>query len=212
MVTEDKLISNTIVSLIATGAFAFFVLSCSTLNLIAALYSTLSIIGIVICILGLIKMFGWYLGLIETIAASIVVGFSVEYIVFLVNYFFFVLSVFLVHLLLNPQFRYQILKSQIESHKYGNLYPWWSYYDIRRRSISSHGRNGILFQNGETTYFHYSFLTFMVFGILFLFTNGLWTNGKYWLYSLSSQENQRKVFKEMIIIIIMITKIIICII
>ena len=107
--TEDKLISNTIVSLIATGAFAFFVLSCSTLNLIAALYSTLSIIGIVICILGLIKMFGWYLGLIETIAASIVVGFSVEYIVFLVEIYFvyFIILKCIYYLILNFDSRYQ---------------------------------------------------------------------------------------------------------
>ncbi len=84
MVTEDKLISNTIISLVATMAFAFFVFCCSTLNVLSALFATMSIIGIVMGILGLIKMFGWYLGLIETIAASIVVGFSVEYIVFLV--------------------------------------------------------------------------------------------------------------------------------
>ena len=45
----------------------------------------MSIVGIVIGILALIKMFGWYLGLIESIAAGIVVGFSVEYIVFLVK-------------------------------------------------------------------------------------------------------------------------------
>ena len=71
-------------SLICTGCFAFFVLTCSTLNWLISLYSTISIVGIVIGILALIKMFGWFLGLIESIAAGIVVGFSVEYIVFLV--------------------------------------------------------------------------------------------------------------------------------
>ncbi len=67
------------------GLFAFFIILIITRNIILSFISIFSISGIVICVLGVVKLEGWYLGIIESVAATIVIGFSVDYVIHLVK-------------------------------------------------------------------------------------------------------------------------------
>ena len=76
-------IEGTIISI----AFASIVLIFSTLNIMTALYATISISCIVISVIVLMEVVGWYLGAIESIAIVISIGFSVDYVVHLANHY-----------------------------------------------------------------------------------------------------------------------------
>ena len=67
--------------------FVFVVLVLSTDNLLLALYSTLTILGIVTTVIGIgaSGLQGWDLGTAEAIAAIIIIGFSVDYCVHIAN-------------------------------------------------------------------------------------------------------------------------------
>lgn len=67
--------------------FAFLVIAISTANVWLAFLATFTIFGIVTTVLGLGAkgMLGWHLGTAETIAAVIIIGFSVDYCVHLAN-------------------------------------------------------------------------------------------------------------------------------
>ena len=67
--------------------FAFLVIAISTANVWLAFLATFKIFGIVTTVLGLGAkgMLGWHLGAAETIAAVIIIGFSVDYCVHLAN-------------------------------------------------------------------------------------------------------------------------------
>jgi predicted RND superfamily exporter protein len=66
-------------------AVAFLVLLVSTMNIFISIYASIVIINIVISVLAMIYLLGWALGVIESIASIIVIGFSVDYVVHLSN-------------------------------------------------------------------------------------------------------------------------------
>ena len=66
--------------LIALG-FGALVLMVMTGNLMVTLISVASIIGIVVSVLGMMTLYGWTLGVIESVCLTLVSGFSVDYVV-----------------------------------------------------------------------------------------------------------------------------------
>ena len=65
---------------------AFFVLLFSTKNIVTSSLAIITIAGVVGCVLGVCKFFlGWGLGVAESIAAVIVIGFSVDFTVHLAH-------------------------------------------------------------------------------------------------------------------------------
>ena len=82
METEKALVNGLFNGLYICFPIAFAVLAVATKNLPLALVATLSIGCIVASVLGFVKAFnGWDLGIAETIAGIIVIGFSVDYVV-----------------------------------------------------------------------------------------------------------------------------------
>jgi hypothetical protein len=66
--------------LIALG-FGALVLMIMTGNLMVTVISVISIIGIVISVVGMMTLYGWTLGVIESVCLTLVSGFSVDYVV-----------------------------------------------------------------------------------------------------------------------------------
>jgi predicted RND superfamily exporter protein len=77
--TNDALLSGMITGLAIAFPVAFGTLIFATQNVVIALYAILTIAMIVISVLGSAALEGWGLGIAESIAAVIVVGFSVDY-------------------------------------------------------------------------------------------------------------------------------------
>lgn len=85
MMTELILVSNALTGMIYSALFALFILVIATQNWILAIYSTICVVGIVISTLGSCKFMGWDLGINETIACTMVIGLSVDYVIHLCN-------------------------------------------------------------------------------------------------------------------------------
>ena len=68
-------------------SFAFVVLTISTLNILVATIAVISITGIILCVLGVMKLCGWEFGVVESIGCVILIGFSVDYVVHLANHY-----------------------------------------------------------------------------------------------------------------------------
>lgn len=82
METEKALVNGLFNGLYICFPIAFAVLALATRNLPLALIATMAIGCIVASVLGFVKAFnGWDLGIAETIAGIIVIGFSVDYVV-----------------------------------------------------------------------------------------------------------------------------------
>lgn len=82
--TEEGLVNGLYMGFAICFPVAFLVLATATGNLLLAFYATITIIGIVGCVLGFCQSaMGWDLGIAESIAAVIVIGFSVDYVVHL---------------------------------------------------------------------------------------------------------------------------------
>lgn len=85
MDTQEMLVSGATVGCTASAIVAFFVLSFSTFNPFISLLAIINIAGVLICILGMMNIFGWELGVIESISITVLVGLSVDYVVHLAN-------------------------------------------------------------------------------------------------------------------------------
>merc|ERR1711871_631867 len=85
MDTQEMLVSGAMVGCTASAIVAFFVLSFSTFNPFISLLAILNIAGVLICILGMMNLLGWELGVIESISITVLVGLSVDYVVHLAN-------------------------------------------------------------------------------------------------------------------------------
>jgi hypothetical protein len=84
MRTEQGLLTGMFTGLQICFPVAFLVLLSATKNVILSVYSVISIASIVVCVLGFVQnTMGWELGVAESIAAVIVIGFSVDYVVHL---------------------------------------------------------------------------------------------------------------------------------
>merc|ERR1711871_1651719 len=83
MRTELALVHGLVLGLAICFPIALLVLMMATLNWVLSFYAT-SLIGfIVLCVLGFCRLNGWDLGIAESIAGIIVIGFSVDYVVHL---------------------------------------------------------------------------------------------------------------------------------
>lgn len=84
MDVEDALVQNLMLGFAICFPVAFVVLVLATGNVIVAFYAIMSIALIVASVLGAAKLYaGWSLGVAESIAGVIVIGFSVDYTVHL---------------------------------------------------------------------------------------------------------------------------------
>jgi hypothetical protein len=87
LVTEKEYVSNAIQGTLISILFAFLVLLFATLNIITTIYSVFCIGGIVLSAIAIMEMIGWSLGIIESIAIVVLIGFSVDYVVHLANHY-----------------------------------------------------------------------------------------------------------------------------
>ena len=67
--------------------FAFIILLIFTMNILIALYSIFSIGAIVTSVVAIMSLCGYKLGIAESIAVVILIGFSVDYVVHLANHY-----------------------------------------------------------------------------------------------------------------------------
>jgi len=87
MDTEQGLVDGLFNGFLICFPVAFLVLLLATKNLIVSFHSILSIGMIVASVLGVVQMMGFPLGVAESIAGIIVVGFSVDYVVHMAHMF-----------------------------------------------------------------------------------------------------------------------------
>merc|ERR1712176_1612782 len=85
MHTQEVLIINAFIGVGVSLVIAFVILTISTLNPYIALLAIIDITCVVAVILVFIHVFGWKLGQIESIAATILVGLAVDYVVHVAN-------------------------------------------------------------------------------------------------------------------------------
>ena len=88
MVTQRQLVTSMMTGMAICFPIALGVLLVATGNVLVSLYATVSIGCIVCCVLGFTRSFmNWDLGIAESIAGIIVIGFSVDYVVHLAHMF-----------------------------------------------------------------------------------------------------------------------------
>ena len=87
MDTETALITNAGTGMGIAVVFTLVVLIVSTMNWVIAAYATLSIAGILACVMGIMKYCNWEFGIVVSIASVILIGFSVDYVVHLGNHY-----------------------------------------------------------------------------------------------------------------------------
>jgi len=85
MHTQEVLIINAFIGVGVSLLIAFIILTISTLNPYIAFLAILDIACVVAVILGFIQVVGWKLGQIESIAATVLVGLAVDYVVHVAN-------------------------------------------------------------------------------------------------------------------------------
>ncbi|KAJ8308810.1 hypothetical protein KUTeg_013684 [Tegillarca granosa] len=80
----QQTMSNSAILGLVLGLSLFFpIITISTMNIIIGLVSTLTICCTTVCVVGVIPLVGWKLGLLESINLCLVVGLSVDYVVHL---------------------------------------------------------------------------------------------------------------------------------
>ena len=87
MVSERAMLRGAVQGILISITFAFIVLLISTMNILIALYSIFSITAIVVSVVCMMELAGWQLGVAESIAVVILIGFSVDYVVHLANHY-----------------------------------------------------------------------------------------------------------------------------
>ena len=70
-----------------SGCLAFVILLIATRNVLISLYAIKSVGFIVLCVVAVMVMQGWQLGVSESIAMVIIIGFSVDYVVHLAAHY-----------------------------------------------------------------------------------------------------------------------------
>ena len=81
METEQGLVDGLFTGFAICFPVAFGVLIIATFNIFVSIYAIISIIFIVASVMGVVQMVGYDLGVAESIAGIIVIGFSVDYVV-----------------------------------------------------------------------------------------------------------------------------------
>ncbi len=85
MVTEQGLVDGLFIGFAICFPVAFAVLIVATTNIVVSFYAIVSIMMIVSSVMGVVQMVGYALGVAESIAGIIVIGFSVDYVVHLAH-------------------------------------------------------------------------------------------------------------------------------
>lgn len=70
-----------------SGGLAFLILLLATGNVLISIYAMISVIFIVACVIAEMVLVGWELGVSESIAMVIIIGFSVDYVVHLAAHY-----------------------------------------------------------------------------------------------------------------------------
>ena len=87
MESEKAFYEGAIQGMVVSVSLAFVILLLATRNVIVALYSIISVIFVVANIVAVMVLQGWELGVPESVATVIVIGFSVDYVVHLAAHF-----------------------------------------------------------------------------------------------------------------------------
>merc|ERR1712079_466612 len=80
---QKKIIQEAVIGIGLSLLFALIILTIATGNWLMAMYSTIVIFSIVMCVIGFTVANGWKLGVIEAVIYVMVVGMSVDYVVHL---------------------------------------------------------------------------------------------------------------------------------
>jgi len=83
IVLQTVLINTALYGAVMSIIVAFLALAISTMNIIVSLYAIFCIVFIVLSLLGFLVLVGWTIGIIESVALTVVVGLSVDYTVHL---------------------------------------------------------------------------------------------------------------------------------
>lgn len=70
-----------------SGGLAFLILLVATGNVLISIYAIISVVFIVACVIAEMVLKGWELGVSESIAMVIIIGFSVDYVVHLAAHY-----------------------------------------------------------------------------------------------------------------------------
>jgi len=87
MMAERAFLDNALQGIIISISFAFLVLLVATFNVIQAAVSILCIVFIVSSVISIMVFCGWELGVAESVAVVILIGFSVDYVVHLAAHY-----------------------------------------------------------------------------------------------------------------------------
>jgi len=87
MMAERAFLDNAVQGIIISITFAFFVLLFATFNVIQAVFSIICISLIVTSVISIMVFCGWELGVSESVAVVILIGFSVDYVVHLASHY-----------------------------------------------------------------------------------------------------------------------------
>ena len=79
-------LQSAITSVCLAGGIALVILIIATHNIIMAALAFSSILLVVLSVLGVMVILGWKIGVIEAMCMSLIVGFSVDYVVLSLNY------------------------------------------------------------------------------------------------------------------------------
>eukprot|EP01063_Lacrimia_lanifica_P005129 TRINITY_DN1294_c0_g1_i1.p1 TRINITY_DN1294_c0_g1~~TRINITY_DN1294_c0_g1_i1.p1 ORF type:complete len:1304 (+),score=409.93 TRINITY_DN1294_c0_g1_i1:92-4003(+) len=87
MRTQEFLVQGALIGTLVSLGLACLIIFLGTLNILMAFLVLLELIGVVGFVLGVIELSGWELGLIESVAITILVGLAVDYVVhFAIHY------------------------------------------------------------------------------------------------------------------------------
>ena len=87
MQSEQAFFDGVQVGVTISAICAFFILLIATRNLLISLYAIITVIFIVMSVVAVMVLRGWQLGVSESIAMVIIIGFSVDYVVHLAAHY-----------------------------------------------------------------------------------------------------------------------------
>ena len=87
MESEAAFYSSVMQGVISSGLLCFLILLIATLNILIALYAIKAVAFIVICVMAVMVLREWQLGVSESIAMVMIIGFSVDYVVHLATHY-----------------------------------------------------------------------------------------------------------------------------
>ena len=87
MQTEEAFFVGVMTGVSISGCLAFLILLVATRNVLISFYAIKSVVFIVMCVVAVMVLQDWQLGVSESIAMVIIIGFSVDYVVHLAAHY-----------------------------------------------------------------------------------------------------------------------------